>query len=264
MNSDLASQLQESALALSLSKQIQIGEPSDGRGRIFIIGAPRCGSTLLESVLATNPNIKDLGESQAFAQALAHEKAENNLQKRGSHLANAYTKAANEALKKFTHSVDKNLYNFRFVEAIKRSMPAAKIIHCRRNPLDNILSMLRSNLSSGNNYTADPLDAAKFIVHQETMLSPLKGKYGDQIFTFDYDTFTNSPESQARELIQWIDLQWDDHYLHPEQNDRTINTASVIQARRPISNNSVGGWKNYRHILKPAEDILRESGLFNI
>ena len=181
-----------------------------------------------------------------------------------SKLANAYTKAADEPLKKFTHSVDKNLYNFRFAEAINRSMPAAKIIHCRRKPLYNVLSVLRSNLSAGNNYTADPADGAKFIIHQQELLSPLKETAGNQIFTFDYDNFTNSPENQARELINWIGLQWNDHYLHPEQSGRSINTASVIQARRPISNRSVGGWNNYKELLKPAEAVLRESGLFNI
>ena len=264
LNSDLALQLKESTRILSLSKQIQLGEPCDGTGRIFIIGAPRCGSTLLESVLATNRNIKDLGESKALAQAFAETKPMSGTEKKGSELAKAYTKASKEALTEFTHSIDKNLYNFRFVEAIKRSMPAAKIIHCHRNPLDNILSMLRSNLRSGNNYTASALESAKFLIHQEEVLSPLKQNHKDQIFTFNYDEFTNKPETQAKELIEWIGLQWNDNYLHPEQNKRIISTASVIQARQPITNKSVGGWKNYKDLLKPAEVILRESGLFNI
>ena len=264
LNSDLALQLKESTRILSLSKQIQLGEPCDGTGRIFIIGAPRCGSTLLESVLATNRNIKDLGESKALAQAFAETKPMSGTEKKGSELAKAYTKASKEALTEFTHSIDKNLYNFRFVEAIKRSMPAAKIIHCHRNPLDNILSMLRSNLRSGNNYTASALESAKFLIHQEEVLSPLKQNHKDQIFTFNYDEFTNKPETQAKELIEWIGLQWNDNYLHPEQNKRIISTASVIQARQPITNKSVGGWKNYKDLLRPAEVILRESGLFNI
>lgn len=135
-------------------------------------------------------------------------------------------------------------------------MPAAKIIYCRRKPLYNVLSVLRSNLSAGNNYTAEPADAANSIIHQQKSLSPLKENAGNQIFTFDYDNFTNSPENQARELINWIGLQWNDHYLHPEQSGRSINTASVIQARRPISNRSVGGWNNYKELLKPAEAVL--------
>ena len=61
-------------------------------------------------------------------------------------------------------------------------MPAAKIIHCYRHPLDNILSMLRSNLSAGNNYTADPQDAAKFLIHQEETVGRIKRKYGTHIF----------------------------------------------------------------------------------
>ena len=70
--------------------------------------------------------------------------------------------------------MDKNLYNFQLVPALVQLMPAAKIIHCRRHPLDNILSMLRSNLQAGNNYTSDPIDAAKLIIHHEQVMAEIK------------------------------------------------------------------------------------------
>ena len=143
-------------------------------------------------------------------------------------------------------------------------MPSARIIHCRRHPLDNILSMLRSNLKAGNNYTSDPLDAAKFLIHQEETMSRFKVAYQKHIFTFDYDLFVSNPEKIFRPLIDWLGLEWSETYLHPEKNNRLINTASVIQARQPIHSKSVGGWKKYRELLKPAEVALIESGIFNI
>ena len=91
-----------------------------------------------------------------------------------------------------------------------------------------------------------------------------KGKYASHIFNFDYDTFVTNPEKEIRPLLNWLGLKWDESYLHPELNNRSIITASVIQARRPINSKSVGGWKNYRDILKPAEDALKESGIFNL
>ena len=143
-------------------------------------------------------------------------------------------------------------------------MPAAKIIHCRRHPLDNILSMLRSNLQAGNGYTANPLDAAHFLIHQEKILRNFKCSHEAHIFTFDYDKFTNYPKKELSKLIDWLGLEWNDSYLHPETSNRLIDTASVIQARHPINNNSVGGWKNYMELLSPAENALRESGMFEI
>ena len=91
-----------------------------------------------------------------------------------------------------------------------------------------------------------------------------KEKYADNIFTFDYDKFTNQPKKLLSPLIDWLGLEWNESYLHPEKSHRLINTASVIQARQPINSKSVGGWKNYRELLQPAETILRESSLFDL
>ena len=119
-------------------------------------------------------------------------------------------------------------------------MPSARIIHCRRHPLDNILSMLRSNMKTGNNYASDPLDAAKFLIHQEEIMNEFKRNYDKHIFTFDYDKFVNDPEKMLRPLIDWLGMEWTEGFLRPETSDRLINTASAIQARQPISNKSVG------------------------
>ena len=260
--SDLSRRILQTQEATELARRIEEGSPSEGKGRIFIVGVPRCGSTLLEGILSIDTNICDLGESTALSQAMAQ--IQNSAKKTTSSLSIAYAEKINETLQNNLYTVDKNLYNFRFTEAIVRAMPAARIIHCRRHPLDTILSMLRSNLQIGNNYTSDPLDAAKFLIHQEEMMSRFKSIYGDHIFTFEYDAFTSEPKKQLLPLIDWLGLQWNEKYLHPEASKRFISTASIIQARQPIHNKSVGGWKNYRELLKPAERILKESGIFSL
>ena len=247
-----------------LARQINAGNERDGVGKIFIVGVPRCGSTLLESVLSTDSNIRDLGETKALSQAVAQITSEISTKEINNSLSNAYSEKTRETLAKQTHTVDKNLYNFVLAETISRTMPSAKIIHCRRHPLDNILSMLRSNLQAGNNYTSDPLDAAKFLIFQEEMMNRFKSKFEKNIFTFDYDAFISNPEKTLRPLIDWLGLEWNEKFLHPEANHRLINTASVIQARKPINNKSLGGWMNYIELLKPAEIVLRESGLFDL
>ena len=140
-------------------------------------------------------------------------------------------------------------------------MSEAKIIHCRRNPMDNILSMYRSNLSAGNSYTANLEDAAKVLVALEQVMQIQKKRYPEKIFTFDYDQFVNAPKANLHRLLEWLDLEFHESYLHPEKSTRSVNTASVMQARKPISNKSVGGWKNYETLLKPALTIIQESGM---
>ena len=124
--------------------------------------------------------------------------------------------------------------------------------------MDNILSMYRSNLMSGNNYTANIEHSAEVIVAQEKLMLNHKMNHPEIIFTFDYDLFVNAPETNLRKLLEWLDLEFDYNYLHPEKSIRSINTASVVQARKPISNKSVGSWKNYRNLLRPALRVLEK------
>ena len=234
---------------------------SCGKERIFIVGMPRSGSTLLETILSMNPEIKDLGESRSLKKAISKMQEQGGEHKSDSQdLNEAYSQMEPFDNSKYTYTTDKQLYNFLYINHIATHMPAAKIIHCRRNPMDNILSMFRSNLSAGNNYKANLEDSAKVLVAQEQAMQIHKRRYPEKIFTYDYDHFVNAPEENLRKLLRWLDLEFNESYLHPEKSTRSVNTASVMQARKPISNKSVGGWKNYETLLKPAFKIIQESG----
>ncbi len=234
---------------------------SSGKERIFLVGMPRSGSTLLETILSMNPEIKDLGESRSLGTAIAKLQQLEECKFDHHNLNELYSQIEPLDSSQYKYSTDKSLYNFININWIATHMPAAKIIHCRRNPMDNILSMYRSNLTAGNNYTANPEDAAKVLVAQEQAMQIQKKRYPEKIFTFDYDQFVHAPEDNLRKLLRWLDLEFDDNYLHPEESTRAVNTASVMQARKPISNKSVGGWKNYKNLLKPALAIIQKSGM---
>ena len=232
-----------------------------GKERIFIVGMPRSGSTLLETILSMNPEIKDLGESKALANAIEKISQDKSYKYSFQSLDKLYSEIEpiNVTLHKYT--ADKQLYNFIHINIIATYMPGAKIVHCRRNPMDNILSMYRSNLAAGNNYTASLEDSAKVLIAQEQAMKLHKMRHPGKIFTYNYDEFVNTPESSLRKLLKWLGLEFQPIYLCPEKSTRTINTASVTQARKPISNRSVGGWKNYRKLLNPAIRILQEGGI---
>ena len=119
--------------------------------------------------------------------------------------------------------------------------------------------MFRSNLSAGNNYTASLEDPKGPYRAGASHAKPQRGT--PKIFTFDYDKFVNAPEANLRKLLGWLDLDFHESYLHPEKSKRSVITASVMQARKPISNKSVGGWKNYETLLKPAFEIIQGSGI---
>ena len=89
-----------------------------------------------------------------------------------------------------------------------------------------------------------------------------KDLFPSAIYTLSYETLVNDPDHEIRRLVAWLEWDWNDDYLEPHKNTRSINTASVIQARKPINNKSVGGWKNYAEMLEPARRLLVDSGLF--
>ena len=234
---------------------------NSGTGRIFIVGMPRSGSTLLETILSMNPEIKDLGESRSLQKAIAKAKKQRSHNVNDQNISEYYLQLESINSSQHKYTTDKQLYNFLYINHIVEHMPAAKIIHCRRNPMDNILSMYRSNLIAGNNYTANLEDSAEVLIAQEQAMQIHKKRHPEKIFTFDYDQFVNKPETNLRKLLGWLDLEFHESFLHPEESTRIVNTASVMQARKPISNKSVGGWKNYETLLKPAFKIIQESGI---
>ena len=232
-----------------------------GKKRIFIVGMPRSGSTLLETILSMNPAIKDLGESSSLNKAITNFKQQPERQLLKQNFDDFYSEADHASEHQITYTIDKHLYNFIYINWIARLMPEARIIHCQRNPLDNILSMYRSNLMAGNNYTSSLEDAAEILIAQEKAMRIHKKIHPDKIFTFNYDNFVNSPEENLSRLLKWLKLEFKNNYLFPEKSVRSINTASVMQARKPINNKSVGSWKNYKNLLQPALKILQESGI---
>ena len=261
-NADTLQQVIASSLSCFEPAESTIINNNCGEKRIFIVGMPRSGSTLLEVILSMNPEVKDLGESRSLEKAIKKIKQQEGRRSYKQRLDEIYSKMHPIDDCQMKYTVDKNLYNYVHISWIAASMPAAKIIHCCRNPMDNILSMYRSSLAAGNDYTSSLEDAARVLIAHEQAMRDHKKRYPEKVFTFDYDQFVNAPEVNLSKLLEWLELEFDQSYLHPEQSKRIINTASVMQARKPISNKSVGGWKNYSLFLEPARKLLLMSNLF--
>ena len=155
--------------------------------------------------------------------------------------------------------MNKLLYNYKYAGIILNKLPKAKIIHCHRNPLDNILSIYRAHFANGNRYSSSLVDSAKVYLNQEETMSEYKTHYSKQIFDFNYDSLVANPEQEIRSLISWLGWEWEDSYLSPHLNPRSIITASSIQVRSPINARSVGCWKNYQKMLQPAINLITKT-----
>ena len=90
-------------------------------------------------------------------------------------------------------------------------------------------------------------------------MSIYKNKFQSKIYNLNYDLLVSNPDKEIKSLISWLGWNWQDWYLSPHQNTRAIATRSSVEVRSPINSKSIGGWKNYREMLKPALEILTQS-----
>ena len=93
-------------------------------------------------------------------------------------------------------------------------------------------------------------------------MTEYKNRFRSRIYDFNYDLLVSDPNKEIKSLISWLGWQWDDAYLSPHLNPRSVSTASNIQVRSPINSKSVGGWKNYKDMLKPAIEILAQTNKY--
>ena len=222
---------------------------------IFIVGMPRSGSTLLESILSINSDVYDLGEINIFEESYLEQKQFD----KESHLVDIYEKKLSKYTSKFNITTNKWLYNYQYTGIISSQIPKAKILHCYRNPLDNILSIYRANFDSGNEYSSSLIDCTKIYLDQEEIMSKYKDRFRSKIYDVNYDSLVADPKNEIKSLISWLGWQWDDSYLFPHLNPRTVSTASSVQVRSPINSNSRGGWKNYKDMLRPSIEIFSKN-----
>ena len=87
-------------------------------------------------------------------------------------------------------------------------------------------------------------------------MTKYKNRFRSTIYNFNYDSLVSNPDQEIKSLISWLGWKWDDSYLTPHLNPRSVSTASNVQVRYPINSKSFGGWKNYKEMLKPAIEIL--------
>ena len=221
---------------------------------IFIVGMPRSGSTLLESILSMRNDVYDLGEINILEESFF----EYQKSKQKINLAELYGKKVNNKTQ-LNITTNKWLYNYQYSGIIASQIFNAKIIHCYRNPLDNVLSIYRAHFAKGNEYSSSLIDCANVYLNQEEIMSNYKNRFRSKIYNFNYDLLVRNPNKEIKSLISWLGWEWNDSYLTPHLNSRSILTRSNVEVRSPINSKSIGGWKNYKDMLKPAIEIFTQN-----
>jgi tetratricopeptide (TPR) repeat protein len=239
---------------------------------VFIVGMPRSGTTLVEQILASHPEVFGSGETKHFADAIR--KAEETRDALYPDVASTMTGCdfADLGGRYLTESLrlarpgalrvtDKMPSNFLFAGLIHLSLPNAPIIHTVRDPVDTCLSCFSKLFTGELNYTYNLTELGRYYRQYQLLMAHWKRVLpADRILDVCYEELVEDLEGHARRIVAHCGLEWDARCLSFQENDRPVRTASATQVRQPVYKSSVGRWRPYRAFLAP---LLQELGVAN-
>ena len=147
--------------------------------------------------------------------------------------------------------IDKNPGNFQRLGLIWQLFPNAKVIHCRRDPMDVCISIFTLLFPGKIPYGYDLYGLGAYYAQYERLMGHWQKVMPERIFKLNYEDLVRDQEAVTRELVQFINIPWDDCFLHFYENKRHVRTASDFQVRKPIYSSSIGRWKSYERFLDP-------------
>ena len=237
---------------------------------IFIVGMPRSGSTLIEQILASHSKIEATDELPFIERIALELEQQGGVDKQLSIMteeqrviyAQQYKK---EALKYISNRskviIDKNPNNFLHISLIIKLFPNAKIINIIRSPFDNTLSVFKQYFSQGHEYS---YSLKGIIIYWQSYLKLMRfwtEAFEDNILNLGYESLTDSPEQETRNILAHCGLYFEKKCLLFYQSKRAVLTPSVNQVKQPINKNSVNSWKGYESEIEVHLDALNALSL---
>jgi hypothetical protein len=234
---------------------------------VFVVGMPRSGSTLVAHILSSHPQVVSLGELwevTEYVKALGQKGAAHggypgcarSVKKADLRaLANQYLQCVSRLAGPAQRIVDKMPQNFLFLGVINLLFPRARVIDCRRDPLDVCLSCYFQNFN-GIEFAWSQEDLGQYHIEYERLMAHWKKVLPIRMMEVRYEDLVARQEEVSRELIAFCGLEWDDRCLTFHKNPRPVRTASAAQVRRPMYNSAVGRWQHYAAHLQPLRQAL--------
>tara|TARA_B100000029_G_scaffold515204_1_gene621092 strand:+ start:121 stop:1683 length:1563 start_codon:yes stop_codon:yes gene_type:complete len=235
---------------------------------IFILGMPRSGTTLVEQILSSHPDVFGADE-QEFIPELIKKHFQNKdislyldnvvdfQMEQLTTIGKDYISMMDEISKKHPRTTDKLPTNFLSIGLIKLILPNSKIVNCKRNPKDNCLSIYKNHFTSGRVPFAYDIDET---VNFYNLYIDLMNYWNQQlpgfIYNIEYENLVQDTRKQISDLLKFTGLKWNDNCIDFYKNKRPIRTASDVQARSKIYDKSIDSWKMYESNLKKYFDKL--------
>jgi tetratricopeptide (TPR) repeat protein len=236
----------------------------DSEQPAFIVGMPRSGTTLVEQILASHPEVRGAGELLEMGRLMSglmdglpagqhYPRRERLNRSVCTALADRYLQRLQAVGGTARRITDKTPNNFQFLGLIAALLPGARVIHCTRDPVDVCFSCFVQDFTE---WTLSLEELAIYHRAYERLMAHWRSVLPLPLVEVAYEDLVSDPEAVSRRLVAFCGLEWDDRCLAFHENPREVRTASVLQVRQPVYQRSVGRWRNYEKHLRPLMDRL--------
>ncbi len=240
---------------------------------VFIVGMPRSGTSLVEQILASHPEVFGAGELPHISRIVRRFTVDYpGLTFPG--LARYVTResldvAAEQHLRTLmelggtaARVTDKMPYNLVYVGLIAQLFPAARIIQCIRHPLDTCLSCFFSDFGTiGHDFSYDLKTAGEFYIQYHRLMQHWARVFPDHVLQVSYADLVCEQERYSREIVKFCGLEWDERCLDFHATNRFVFTLSYEQVRQPMYTRSLERWRHYEQYLRPLREQLEAAGI---
>ena len=241
---------------------------------ILIVGLPRSGSTLVEQIVSSHSLIdgtQELGDLQQIAVTAGSNRSDGLIYPLSlldtpkeiiEDLGKEYIRATQRHRQGGKYFTDKMPNNFSHIGFLHLILPNAKVIDARRHPLDSCFGSYKQLFAEGQTFSYDLFDLAEYYKTYDDLMKHWQEVVPDKVLRVQYEDNVADQEKQARRIIEFLGLEWEDQMTRFYESDRAVKTASSEQVRQPIYSKSVNTWKRYEahleELIVDLETILEE------
>ncbi|HTV97851.1 MAG TPA: sulfotransferase [Steroidobacteraceae bacterium] len=227
---------------------------------VFVVGMPRCGSSLLEQIVASHPQAHGGGEQLRLRDLFA-QSSQRAAPQDDERTAEAALRILARRSPRAARVVDKDLMNFKYLALIQRIFPNARIIHCRRDPLDTCFSAYTKLFVGELPFTYDLRELGAYYRGYDALMARWRSVLPPRnLLEVHYETLVSRPVETTRQILDFLALPWNEACVRFFETQRSVDTASLAQVRRPIYRSSVGRSAALLAHLRPLAEALGGAG----
>lgn len=251
----------------------QTAASCDDPSPIFVVGQPRTGTTLIERIITSHSAVESAGELQQFGLSVRR-LSENPGRERWSAegarasanvdpkaLGEEYLRASSAMRQGAPRFVDKLPGNYLYIPLILKALPNARVVHLTREPMDACFASYKQLFAEAYFHSYDQEEMARHFVRYARLMDHWRALFPGRFLDISYEETVSDLEPNARRLIDFLGLDWEEACLNFHQQSASVATASAVQVREKAHTRSVGRWRRYGARLDPMRRVLAEAGL---